>query len=55
MKEANKGHKRFKPYKEGDLVLVEGMNLNTIYPTAKLGPKQYGPFKILKHLSEAVY
>src|ERR1700744_599515 len=39
MQIAHKGNKRFKPYKKGDLVLLEGTNLQTIYPTAKLGPK----------------
>ena len=43
------------PYKEGKQVWIEGTNIKTIYPTTKLGPKQHGPFKILKHLSDAVY
>jgi hypothetical protein len=34
---------------------LRGTNLKTIYPTAKLGPKRHGPFKVLKQLSEAVY
>src|ERR1700761_4986924 len=55
MKLRNKGNKSFKPYKEGDQVWIEGTNLKTVYPTAKLGPKRHGPFKILKQLSEAVY
>jgi hypothetical protein len=55
MKIGHQGNKRFKPYNEGDLVWVEGTNLKTIYPTAKLGPKRHGPFKVLKQLSEAVY
>jgi hypothetical protein len=50
-----KGNKGFKPYQEGDQVWIEGTNLKTLYPTAKLGPKRYGPFKILKQLSAAVY
>ena len=50
-----KGSKRFKPYQEGDQVWIEGTNLKTLYPTAKLGPKRYGPFKILKQMSPAVY
>ena len=43
-----KGSKRFKPYQEGDQVWIEGTNLQTLYPSKKLGPKRYGPFKILK-------
>ena len=55
MKIGNSGNKKFQPYKEGDQVWIEGTNLKTLYPSAKLGPKRYGPFKILKQLSEAVY
>ena len=55
MKLRNKGNKSFKPYRTGDQVWIEGTNLKTIYPTAKLGPKRYRPFKILKPLSEAIY
>ena len=55
MKTGNSGNKKFRPYKEGDQVWIEGTNLKTLYPSAKLGPKRYGPFKILKQLSEAVY
>jgi hypothetical protein len=55
MKIQNPGNKRFQPYKEGDQVWLEGTNLKTLYPTAKLGPKRYGPFKVVKQLSEAVY
>jgi hypothetical protein len=55
MKMQNPGNKRFQPYKEGDQVWLEGTNLKTLYPTAKLGPKRYGPFKVVKQLSEAVY
>jgi hypothetical protein len=55
MKMRNPGNKRFQPYMEGDQVWLEGTNLKTLYPMAKLGPKQYGPFKVVKQLSEAVY
>jgi hypothetical protein len=55
MKMQNPGNKRFQPYKEGNQVWLEGMNLKTLYPTAKLGPKRYGPFKVVKQLSEAIY
>jgi hypothetical protein len=55
MRVGNPGNKRFKPYKEGDQVWIEGTNIKTVFPTAKLGPKRHGPFKVLKQLSEAVY
>jgi hypothetical protein len=55
MKMRNPGNKKFQPYKEGDQVWLEGTNLKTLYPTAKLGPKRYGPFRVTKQLSEAVY
>jgi hypothetical protein len=49
------GTKKFQPYKEGDQVWVKGTNLKTLYPSAKLGPKRYGPFRVLKHFSNTVY
>src|SRR6266702_4554264 len=51
----NQGNRRFKPYNKGDQVWVEGTNIKTLYPSAKLSPKQYGLFKVLEQLSEAVY
>jgi hypothetical protein len=51
----NPGEKKFQPYKEDNQVWVEGTNLKTLYPSAKLGPKQYGPFKVLKRFSNTVY
>ncbi len=35
----NQGNWRFKPYNKGDQVWVEGMNIKTLYPLAKLSPK----------------
>jgi hypothetical protein len=49
------GNKKFQPYKEGDQVWLEGTNLKTLYPSAKLGPKRYGPFRVLTQFSNAVY
>ena len=36
----------YKPYQQGDRVWLEGTNLHIMYPTRKLGPKRYGPFKV---------
>ena len=36
----------FKPYQIGDKVWLEGHNLNTTHPSAKLAPRCYGPFTI---------
>ena len=55
MKIGNPGKKRFRPYQKNDQVWIEGTNIKTIYPSAKLGPKRHGPFKVLEQLSEAVY
>jgi hypothetical protein len=55
MKMGNLGNKKFKPYWEGNQVWLDGTNLKTLYPSAKLGPKRYGPFKIMKQLSNAIY
>ena len=49
------GHWSFKPYKEGDQVWIKGTNLQTLYPSKKLGPKQHNPFKIMKQASNTVY
>jgi Integrase zinc binding domain len=42
-----RGHKAYKPYKEGDLVWLDGKNLHTSHPVAKLAPKHWGPFKVI--------
>jgi hypothetical protein len=55
MKKRNKGNTNYKPFKEGAQVWLEGKNLKTPYPSAKLGPKRQGPFTIMKQLSLAVY
>jgi hypothetical protein len=55
MRRMRMGNKRFKPYNEGDQVWIRGTNLRTLDPTSKLRQRQYGPFKVLKQLSDAVY
>ena len=51
----NPGNKKFRPYQKDDQVWIEGMHLKTLYPSAKLAPKCYGPFKVMKQLSPVVY
>jgi hypothetical protein len=42
-------------FKRGEQVWLEGHNLKTHHPTAKLAPHQYGPFPIDKKLSPVTY
>jgi hypothetical protein len=42
-------------WKPGDLMWPEGKNLKTQYPTAKLAPKCFGPFKILEKIGRILY
>jgi hypothetical protein len=42
-------------YKEGDLVWLEGKNLQINQPTAKLAPRRHGPFKIVQVMSAVNY
>jgi Chromo (CHRromatin Organisation MOdifier) domain len=37
------------------MVLLEGTNLNLPYPTKKLRPKRFGPFRVIKVVSPYVY
>ena len=37
------------------MVWLEGTNLHTFYPTAKLAPKRHGPFRIKRVLSDVSY
>jgi hypothetical protein len=42
-------------YNEGDRVWLEGKNLQINQPTAKLAPRRYSPFKVIKVLSPVSY
>ena len=46
---------RFEPYQLGDKVWLEGRNLTTTHPTAKLAPRRYGPFPITRVISLTSY
>ena len=45
----------FEPYQLGDKVWLEGRNLTTTHPTAKLAPRCYGPFPITHVISCTSY
>ena len=47
--------KEFTPFSKGDLIWLEGMNIKTMHPTAKLAPKCHGPFEIMEVLSDVTY
>ena len=54
-KKWKKGRELEQRYKTGDLVWLEGRNLQIDRPLTKLAPKRYGPFKIGKVLSPITY
>jgi Chromo (CHRromatin Organisation MOdifier) domain len=46
---------KYKPFKEGDKVWLEGSHLKLPYATMKLAPRRYGPFKIVAKISNVAY
>jgi hypothetical protein len=48
-------HKDTPKFQSGDLVWLEGKNLWTVQPTAKLAPKRHGPFKVTQVMSAVNY
>jgi hypothetical protein len=51
----NKKGTDYKPFQEQDRVWLEATNLKTTHLTAKLAPKRYGPFTIIKKISDIVF
>ena len=47
--------KVFTPYQPGDQVWLEGTNIKTTHPTAKLAPKCHGPFTIKEAILAVTY
>ena len=48
-------HRNTPKYHEGDLVWLEGRNLRTNQPTAKLAARRHGPFPVEQVLSPVTY
>ena len=42
-------------FQKGEQVWLEGRNIHTSHPTAKLAPKRYGPFPITEVLGPVTY
>ena len=42
-------------YRPGDQVWLEASNLKSTQPSKKLGPKHYGPFKVVEKIGHAAY
>ena len=49
------GQQKERTYQVGDYVWLDGRNIKTYHPTAKLAPKRHGPFKITRVLSTITY
>jgi Chromo (CHRromatin Organisation MOdifier) domain/Integrase zinc binding domain len=50
-----KGRRTYVPFKEGDQVWLDGKNLKTSHPFAKLTPKRYGPFPVIQVINPVVF
>jgi Chromo (CHRromatin Organisation MOdifier) domain len=46
---------KYRPFKEGEKVWLEGTHLKLPYETTKLTPRQYGPFHITAKVSNVTY
>ena len=54
-KVAGRGRRGFTPFKQGDMVWLEGTNLKIGYASKKIAPKREGPFKITEVLGPITY
>jgi Chromo (CHRromatin Organisation MOdifier) domain len=46
---------KYRPFKEGERVWLEGTHLKLPYETMKLAPRRYGPFRIIAKVSDVAY
>jgi Chromo (CHRromatin Organisation MOdifier) domain len=46
---------KYKPFKEGDRVWLEGSHLKLPYATMKLAPRRYEPFNVIAKISNVAY
>jgi Chromo (CHRromatin Organisation MOdifier) domain len=46
---------KYRPFKEGERVWLEGTHLKLPYETMKLAPRRYGPFHITTKVSDVAY
>jgi hypothetical protein len=50
-----RGRRVYKPHQKGDQVWLDGTNITTSHPFAKLEPKHYGPFPVTKVVNDVVF
>jgi Chromo (CHRromatin Organisation MOdifier) domain len=50
-----KGRQAYEPFKEGDQVWLDGKNLKTSHPFAKLAPKWYSLFPVVQVINPVVF
>lgn len=51
----DRGKGKAPTFKIGDKVMLEGKNLKTSQQSKKLGPKRFGPFKVIRKVSDLNY
>jgi hypothetical protein len=53
--EQRHGQCNYRPFQTGEKVWLEGTNIKTTHPTAKLENKRYGPFPVIKVVSLVIF